>query len=403
MAIPGAVLALLTWGQIATSAQGPNDLSGLWTLNRQLSQLPEEIGFSADFLPATPGTTGGGGGRRGGGGGGGGTRGESRGPQLRPETQEDARRIRFLTDEVRLPPDRLTIAVTPAQVSITPDRGAARTLQPGLKDEVLTLGPVAAAATATWEGDRLAVVYEAGPARTVRYTYSRTQSPSQLIVEVEFVGRGGGDKVRRIYEPTPSQDSTASQSSAAPPQPEGQPSSGPPPRLALPRGALPPGALPPAPPPASAPASPPAAAAVDERPDAALRGLTRVGLVIEGIGADAAKCGLQEGPLETAITKRLTDAGFRVLRNTDDESYFYVNINAVTASAGFCVSRYDVTLYSHAAAPLAHTTAPVPLQVELLHKGGMAGGAPQANADAVTKNILEYVDQFATRVRGASK
>jgi hypothetical protein len=43
------------------------------------------------------------------------------------------------------------------------------------------------------------------------------------------------------------------------------------------------------------------------------------------------------------------------------------------------------------------------LQVELLHKGGMAGGAPQANADAVTKNVLEYVDQFATRVRNASK
>jgi hypothetical protein len=110
--------------------------------------------------------------------------------------------------------------------------------------------------------------------------------------------------------------------------------------------------------------------------------------VIEGLDADAAKCGLKPDCVESAVSKRLTDAGFRVLRDTDDETYLYVNVNAVTASAGLCVTRYDVTLYSHAAAPLAHTSAPVELQVELLHKGGLAGGAPAQNGDAVTKNVL---------------
>jgi hypothetical protein len=117
----------------------------------------------------------------------------------------------------------------------------------------------------------------------------------------------------------------------------------------------------------------------------------------------AAKCGLKGDALETAVAKHLTDAGFRVVRNTDDETYLYVNINAVTASAGFCVTRYDVTLYSHTAAPLAHTSAPVELQVELLHKGGLAGGAPVRNGHAVTKHVLEYVDKFATRVKSANK
>ncbi len=125
--------------------------------------------------------------------------------------------------------------------------------------------------------------------------------------------------------------------------------------------------------------------------------------MIEGIEADAAKCGLKSDALETAVSRRLTDAGFRVLRDTDDETYLYVNVNAVVASAGLCVTRYDVTLYSHAAAPLAHTSAPVELQVELLHKGGLAGGAPAQNGETVTKNVLEYVDQFVTRVKSANK
>jgi hypothetical protein len=80
-----------------------------------------------------------------------------------------------------------------------------------------------------------------------------------------------------------------------------------------------------------------------------------------------------------------------------------VNLNTSKVSTGLCVSRYDVTLYSHAAAPLSHTASPVLLQVELLHKGGIAGGAPAAHADGVVKSVLEYVDQFSARIRNAAK
>src|SRR5262245_35743316 len=70
------VVALALGGalQPSISAQDGSDLSGQWTLNRDLSQFPREIGFSADFLSAAGpvGETGarGGRGRRGGGGGG---------------------------------------------------------------------------------------------------------------------------------------------------------------------------------------------------------------------------------------------------------------------------------------------------------------------------------------------
>ena len=361
-AISAALVAFSVLGGPWLSAQSPTDLVGVWTINRQLSQFPKEVGFSASFLPTEPPA-------------GGDRAGQRRGGQS--ETQEGASRVRFLTDEVRLPPDRLTIDVTPALVTITPDPGAPRTVQPGRRDQEVKIGPITAITNASWDASRLTIAYDSGGGRVIRYTYSAGQSPTALIVDVEFIdSRGVGDRVRRVYEKAP----TASLPSTS----------------AAPRDV--------APPPATFPASPPSASApIDQRPDAALKGLTRLGVVVEGIGADAAKCGLKQEALETAVTKRLMDAGLRIIRDSDDDTYLYVNINTVTASTALCVSRYDVTLYSHATAQLTHTTAPVLLQVELLHKGGLAGGGPGVHADGVLKSVLEYVDQFATRVRDANK
>jgi len=344
------------------SAQSPTDIVGSWTLNRQLSQFPQELGFSASFLPIEPS---------------GGTDRQGRRTGVQSETQEGATRVRFLTDEVRVPPDRLTIDVTPAMVTITPEPGAARTVQPGLRDQQVKVGPITALTNTSWDTGRLTIAYNAGTSRLLRYTYSAGQSPGTLIVDVEFVeGNRSGDRVRRVYERM-APDSAPSTTGAS-------------------RGV----ALPPATPPASPPA---ASSALDQRPDASLKGLTRLGIVVEGLGAEAAKCGLKQEALETAVTKRLTDAGLRIVRFSDDDTYLYVNVNTVTASTALCVSRYDVTVYSHAAAQLTHTASPVLLQVELLHKGGLAGGGPAVHADGVLKSVLEYVDQFATRIRDANK
>jgi len=361
-AVSAALVAFLVLCGPWLSAQSPTDLVGGWTINRQLSQFPKEVGFSASFLPTEPAA---------------GTDRAGRRRGVPSETQEDASRGRFLTDEVRLPPDRLTIDVTPALVTITPDPGAPRTVQPGRRDQEVKIGPVTAITNAFWDASRLTIAYETGGGRVIRYTYSAGQSPTALIVDVEFIdGRGVGDRVRRVYDKAPA---ASTPSTSAVPRDVAQP-------------------------PATFPASsPPASAAIDQRPDASLKGLTRLGVVVEGIGADAAKCGLKQEALETAVTKRLMDAGLRIIRDSDDDTYLYVNINTVTASTALCVSRYDVTLYSHATAQLTHTTAPVLLQVELLHKGGLAGGGPGVHADGVLKSVLEYVDQLSTRVRDANK
>jgi hypothetical protein len=386
------------------AAQSPTQLAGAWTLNRQLSQFPTDIGFSADFLGALEpgaGPVGGGGGRRGGGGrganrGGGGNAGNSgtgggvgnRGgfgaPRIVRETEEDSQRISTLTDEVRNPFDHLTIAVTPNDVTITPDRAPARTLHTDGRDDTVTLGRVTSVANTTWDGGRLVVVYKAGTGRQLRYVYSINPNPMQLIVDVEFVERGGGDKVRRVYDPMVATDTRA----APAPVPVSAP--------AVPPSASTASTAPAAP-------APPASAPIDQRPDAALKGLTRLGLVLEDLSSDAVACGLKQDALETTVSKHLSDAGFKVVRNSDDDTYMYLNINTAKTSSGLCVSRYDVTIYSHAAAKLPHTVSPVLLQVELLHRGGIAGGAPAAHADGVTQGVLEYVDQFSNRIRNAGK
>jgi hypothetical protein len=366
-------------------AQSPFDLTGSWTLDRQVSQFPQEVGFSASLVgdPAA----GQGNDRGGRPNGGAGNPGTGRAPRLQNQSAEDAQRVRYLTDEVRLPYDRLVIAVTPAVVTIAPDRASLRTVHPGRRDEVVNLGPVTALINAAWEGNRLVIVYKAETGRSLRYTYAIDPAARRLIVDVEFMERGG-DKVRRVYQPATGEPATGPNTAAS--------------------GASGSTAVAPAPPasrfsPASPGLSLPAAGAVDQRPDAILKGLNRLGVVVEGPGAEAAKCGLKIEALETAVGKRLTDAGFRVAVNSDEDSYLYVNINTASSSAALCVSRYDVTLYSHATARLTHTTSPVPLQVELLHEGGLAGGPPAAHADGVSKSVLDDVDRLIARVRDANR
>jgi hypothetical protein len=94
---------------------------------------------------------------------------------------------------------------------------------------------------------------------------------------------------------------------------------------------------------------------------------------------------LNQNNLETSVSKRLSDAGFTVHRNSDEDTYVYVNIITTSLSTGLCVSRYDVILYTHTTAKLSYQQTPVLVEVSLLHKGGIAGGAPAAHAESVLR------------------
>ena len=141
-----AIIVAGIFGPASAWAQGASDFGGRWTLNRELSQFPREIGFSVSWaLPGGPDSSASGGrGRSGSSGGGAGAFTAPR------ESEDDARRMQRLTAEVRNP-------------------------------------------------------------------YSRAANPSQLIVDVQFIERGGGDEVKRIYEPSSAHETVAAVTAAPSP------------------------------------------------------------------------------------------------------------------------------------------------------------------------------------------
>jgi hypothetical protein len=386
-------------------AQNSVDLSGKWTLNPSLSAGPTEVGFGADWVGAaggpesggSGGSSGGGGrGRRGGGGGGGGSRTGGALPFARPQSEDDAKRVRQLTDEVREPSAHLTIADTMTAVTITTDRGQSRTFHPDGRDDVIQLeGGVPVSVNAKRDpGGALIVLYhvqEGREGRQLRYTYTRNASPAQLAVEVQFIERGGGDQVKRVYEPTSANESTkptTQTQTQAPGQSPSQQAQQSPQSQQTPPGQTPPGQTQPPP--------------FNQQPDAELKGLRKLGVVVEGVSEQATACGVKQKALETAVSKRLTDAGFKVQTNSDEDSYVYVNVMTSSLSNGYCISRYDAFVMTHTTAKLSYQDVPVLIEVQLLHKGGMTGGPPTTHGDGVVKGVLEYVDQFTTRIRAAN-
>ncbi len=396
-----AALVVGVPGRAPVSAQDKANLAGRWTLNRSLSQFPGEVGFGADLVMGA-GTSGGSAG------GGGKGRGGSSGGTVMPapprlESEDDVKRAQQLTEEVRTPSAYLTVVDTPTGVTVTDDRGHARAFRADGKDDVVQLDDVPVATNAKWEAGRLVVLYKVEQGRELRYTYSRTVSPSQLVVEVRFLERNGRDSVKRVYEPA---STTEPWPPAAAPRPAPAPAPLPPWAAKPAGGGLLPGSSgsnfgkPPLP---ESQQSTPPPPTFDQRPDAELKGINALGVVVEDLSPQAAACGLNQGTIETAVARSLTDAGFKVQRNSDEDTYVYVNIITSSVSAGLCISRYDTFLYTHTTAKLSYGETPVLVQVSLAHKGGLAGGGPAAHAKGVLQGVQEYVDQLATRIRAANK
>jgi hypothetical protein len=358
-------------------------LAGRWTLNPSLSQIPRDVGFGMDIAAAagaaskTDDRTGGGG--------------ALSGMQLFRESADDAKRRDLLVEEVQTPSPHLTVAQADTAVTITNERGQARTFHPDGRSEYQALDQVSVVTTSKWDGPRLDVRYRVEQNRELRYTFSRIADPPQLVIEVRLIERGGHQIVTLVYEPAKPNETVApvpAAQKAAPSVP-----------AAPPTAIRPPG--PDAPAAATAPLSPAMRAVGAIRPDAELKGLTALGVVVEGLSQQAAACGLSQAPLEAMVSKSLGDAGFKTTRNSDEDSYVYVQVMTTATPAGLCVSSYDVYLYTHTMATLPYQSSPVLVRVELLRKGGMTGGSPKAHSDVVGKSVKQAVDEIASRIRAA--
>jgi hypothetical protein len=363
-----------------TSAQATSPLGGIWSLNRSLSESPKEIGF--DILQAAVGdnegqTSGssGGRGRRGSNRSGG-----ARGPlSTRPESSDDVQRMRILVNEVRDPAARLTIVDTPSVVTITNDLGQSRVLHPNGREESIDVENLPIAVTTMRDGDQLIVLYHVEQNRDVRWTYSRSMNPSRLSVEAQLIERGkDGDKARRVYDAGLVNVAAAAQPGAAPSPGAGSRQQ-------------------PAPPGSQAPES------FDQRPGAEFAGLKSVGVLVEDLGSEARACGLRQDVIEDAVAKRLTAGGLSVRKNSDEDTYVYVNVITTSVANGTCVSRYDAFLYTQATSKLSYHDRPVLVQVSLMHRGGIGVSALAAHSASVLRGLEGYVDVFVAQIRNANK
>ena len=370
------LLALVAAIPASPRAQtGDVRLNGVWTLNRSRSDVPREVGFSPDWIDAAPdgSSQAGGRGGRGSRGTGGGAPG---GLPTRRISADDALRARMLTAEVKNPAPRLTIVDEAGAVVMTDESGS-RTFHPTGRAELLattTSGLPATNVTTRREGNRLVVVYDVEEGRQIRYTYSATAVPRQLNVDIELVERRVGDTLHWVYDVGSAVPTATAAESASPSASAVRPS----------------------------PATPSAPEKFDQRPDAELKGLTTIGLTVEDLTPQAAACGLSRDAIDNAAFKRLTDAGLTVKRQSDADTYIYVNVMTTSASNGLCVSRYDVFLYSHTTAKLSHTAMPVLVQADLLHARGIAGGTAASHAASVTRGLDEGVDEIIARIRAAN-
>jgi len=350
-------------------AQASGGLGGIWSLDRVASEFPKELGFSIDTSAATePGqqpAQPGGGRRRGGG-----NARVAGAPFVRRESYEDAQRLRLITDEVRTPPTRLVIVDNLTAVTITNELGQSRTFHPSGREESVDVEGIPVPVTTVRDGERLVVTYHVEQGRDIRYSYSSTGGePARLTVQTQFLENGDGDKVTRVYD--------AGTTVAAAP---GADSAGGP---AVPADG--------------------SGAGLDQRPGAEFKGLKDVGLLVEDLGSEALACGLKRESLEDALTKKLTAGGLNVRRNSDEDTYVYINIVTETTPPGSCTTRFDAFLYTHAPAKLSYREQPVLVQVSLMHRGGLGTSGVASHAAAVTRGLESYVDLFLTQIHDANK
>ena len=182
------------------------DLSGAWTLNRDLSEFPSEVGFDPDWHDSDAagqtgtGRSGGGRGRGGGGSVSGGGSSRAGSVSTRLESEEDSRKVRELMNEVKEPSEHLTIMQTDAAVTIVDARGRGRTFHIGGKEDTLQLDAGPVGVITKWENAQLVSRLLVEKDRELRYRYSRDPVTRQLVVEVQFAEHGRGALIKRIYD-----------------------------------------------------------------------------------------------------------------------------------------------------------------------------------------------------------
>jgi hypothetical protein len=190
-AVALGLLSTVAIGRAQPVSAGKPNFSGVWTLNRDLSDkasLVEPGAARGDFDRVT-------GRGRSDALGDGGYRGERYG---RAPANRDARSaIELLVRELRNPSPSLTISHAGSTLTVTNAQDRTRLFQINGQKDPHQVGDATVFSSSRWDRDRLVIEYDAGGGRTIRITYSIVPDTKQLL---EHVSLANGQTIKRFYD-----------------------------------------------------------------------------------------------------------------------------------------------------------------------------------------------------------
>ncbi len=204
------VLCVLLLGAFAAARTASVDLTGQWTMNRDLSSAPGGMpgpdGGGTRRGPGGGRPGGGGGGRVGGGfgggaGRGGGLPGGAAGGQ-RPSS-EDMERQRALMQEVVQLPSRFTLTQDGNKVVFIEPDGVVRTYVVNGKTEKHQLTNGTIDTKTSWDGEQLRMEISAGGRATLVRTFGLRSEPRRLEVVTSFDGAPKDTRRMTVYDEVP--------------------------------------------------------------------------------------------------------------------------------------------------------------------------------------------------------
>jgi hypothetical protein len=178
------------------AADPTSRLAGRWTIDKEHSEFPADMGFEVEVDAAAEGSAASVNPSRGRGR----TGGASSSLAIAHEGEQTLKILGDVTDEAEHPWPVLTIGAADGVVTITDGGAQTRRFHPG-KDDEQRLADGGITTHTKWDKNALVVDYEVEKDRDVRYTYSRASDTAPLAVEVSFRDHGHGDTVRRMYLP----------------------------------------------------------------------------------------------------------------------------------------------------------------------------------------------------------
>jgi hypothetical protein len=203
-AVVSATVLIGAWasGSRVHAQAEAGSIVGAWTLNKDLSQTPQERAQGDDGARRGGGYGGGGGGRRRGGGGfGGGGFGGGGGARGNPD---DMARQRQALRDIMQAPERLTITQTESMVIMT--TGDGRTTRLSTDGKKVKDDSTKIERKTKWDGGKLvSEISGAGPGK-ITETYSVDPDHHQLIVAIQMESSRmpqGAQGPRRVYDAEP--------------------------------------------------------------------------------------------------------------------------------------------------------------------------------------------------------